>query len=248
MEKIKNILDLINDRLIEFSAKDIYPEKEPEFNSIYNKCKNYTMTSKERMYALYNAIKYVLEHNIDGDIVECGVWKGGSSMLSALTLIANKKFEKNLYLYDTYSGMSKPTEKDVDYKGYKSLPRWEKLEKEDFNAWDFSPLSEVKTNMLKTGYPEKKIFFIKGKVEDTIPETMPSKISILRLDTDWYESTYHELLNLFPLLSKGGVIIIDDYGHWKGVKDAVDKYFRDNNIKILLNRIDYTGRIGMKLN
>ena len=69
----------------------------------------------------------------------------------------------------------------------------------------------------------------------------------MRLDTDWYESTKHELTHLFPLLSSGGVIIIDDYGHWQGAKKAVDEYFEENNIKILLNRIDYTGRVGIKL-
>ncbi|MFN4149649.1 MAG: TylF/MycF/NovP-related O-methyltransferase, partial [Candidatus Sericytochromatia bacterium] len=73
------------------------------------------------------------------------------------------------------------------------------------------------------------------------------KISLLRLDTDWFESTYHELKYLFPLLSKNGVLIIDDYGHWKGAKEAVDKYIKEENITILLNRIDYTGRIGIKI-
>ncbi len=150
-------------------------------------------------------------------------------------------------MYDTYSGMSQPTEKDIDYEGNKSIPKWKKLDKNDFNKWDFAPLSEVKKNMYKTGYLKENIIFVKGKVEDTIPETTPHKISVLRLDTDWYESTYHELVHLFPLLSNGGILIIDDYGHWKGAKEAVDQYFKENNVKILLNRIDYTGRIGVKL-
>ena len=84
-------------------------------------------------------------------------------------------------------------------------------------------------------------------MEETIPTHIPHAISLLRLDTDWYESTKHELTHLFPLLSPGGVIIIDDYGHWQGAKKAVDEYFEENKIKILLNRIDYTGRIGVKL-
>lgn len=237
----------MGNKLIDISTEDISPDMDPEFNPLFYKCKHYTMTSKERMYTLYSAVKYVLEHNIEGDIVECGVWKGGSSMLSALTLKKMKRFEKNIYMYDTYSGMSKPTEKDVDYEGNKSIPKWKKLDKNDFNKWDFAPLSEVKKNMYKTGYPKENIIFVKGKVEDTIPETIPHKISVLRLDTDWYESTYHELVHLFPLLSNGGILIIDDYGHWKGAKEAVDQYFKENNVKILLNRIDYTGRIGVKL-
>ena len=90
------------------------------------------------------------------------------------------------------------------------------------------------------------IRFVKGKVEDTIPKNTPEKIALLRLDTDWYESTYHELTHLFPLLSKHGVLIIDDYGHWQGARKAVDQYFGENNIQILLNRMDYSGRMAIK--
>ncbi len=100
--------------------------------------------------------------------------------------------------------------------------------------------------MLSTGYPKEKIHLIKGKVEDTIPENIPKEIALLRLDTDWYESTKHELIHLFPLLKPNGILIIDDYGHWEGARKAVDEYISDNNIHILLNRIDYSGRISVK--
>jgi len=121
------------------------------------------------------------------------------------------------------------------------------MQSEGFNEWCYSPLEEVQKNLYSTNYPKEKITFIKGKVEETIPNIIPEKISILRLDTDWYESTYHELMHLFPRLSKGGVLIIDDYGHWKGSREAVDKYLKENEISMLLNRIDYTGRIGVKV-
>jgi len=75
---------------------------------------------------------------------------------------------------------------------------------------------------------------------------MPGKIALLRLDTDWYESTAHELKHLYPLLVPGGVIIIDDYGHWEGARKAVDEYITAEKLPLLLNRIDYTGRIGIK--
>jgi O-methyltransferase len=101
--------------------------------------------------------------------------------------------------------------------------------------------------MLSTGYPEENLIFVKGKVENTIPGVTPDRICLLRLDTDWYESTYHELNYLFPRLSVNGVIIIDDYGHWQGAREAVDKYFQAKNVKILLNRIDYSGRVGIKV-
>ena len=102
-------------------------------------------------------------------------------------------------------------------------------------------------NLYATGYPKNNFVFIQGPVETTIPApSTPKKIALLRLDTDWYQSTYHELTYLYPRLVKGGVIIIDDYGHWPGARKACDKYFKVNNINILLNRIDYTGRIGIK--
>jgi len=101
---------------------------------------------------------------------------------------------------------------------------------------------------LSTKYPKDNLIFVKGKVENTIPAIIPDKISILRLDTDWYESTYHELVYLFPKLVKDGVLIIDDYGHWKGAREAINRYFQEKKIKILLNRIDYTSRIAIKSN
>ncbi len=113
-------------------------------------------------------------------------------------------------------------------------------------VWAYSALEEVKHNLLSTGYPAERISFIKGKVEETIPLNAPPQIALLRLDTDWYESTYHELVHLFPRLSSGGILIIDDYGHWKGARKAVDKYFSENKLDLLLHRIDYSGRICVK--
>ena len=104
----------------------------------------------------------------------------------------------------------------------------------------------VKKNIFSIGYDPEKIHFVQGKVEDTIPATIPEKISLLRLDTDWYESTKHELEHLFPRLSKGGILILDDYGHWQGARKAADEYFNNNHISIFLSRADYTGRIAVK--
>jgi O-methyltransferase len=218
----------------------ISPDMDKEFLDIYKRCKQYTVTSIERMFALYMASKYVARNDITGDIVECGVWKGGSSMLCALTLKLMQETQRKLYLYDTFEGMTEPTEKDVNYKGEKAV-------KEEFNKWCSIPLGYVWRDMVSTGYPYQNFVFVKGKVEDTIPRNIPEKIALLRLDTDFYESTYHEMVHLFPRLVAGGVLIIDDYGHFKGAREAVDKYLRENNVKILLNRIDYTGRIGVKI-
>jgi hypothetical protein len=86
---------------------------------------------------------------------------------------------------------------------------------------------------------------IAGKVEETLPEHAPESIALLRLDTDWYESTRHELEHLFPRVVAGGVLLLDDYGHWKGSRKAVDEYFAAQGITMLLNRVDYTGRLGI---
>ena len=154
---------------------------------------------------------------------------------------------RKLYLYDTYAGMSAPTEKDIDPYGDAASARWEALNKDGVNLWDYAPLEVVKANMESTGYPKEQIRYVKGMVEETIPKEAPESIALLRLDTDWYESTKHELVHLFPRLSKGGVLILDDYGHWKGAREAVDEYFKEHGVVMHLIRIDYTGRIGIKL-
>ncbi len=198
-------------------------DADSEFMRIYNHCKPFTMTSKERMYALYKAVSYVTEAGIPGDLVECGVWKGGSAMLMAMMS------ERKIFLYDTFEGMTEPGVHDYSIAGNDAVAEG---------------MSSASLELVKSNVQSPNAVFVRGKVEDTIPATVPDQIALLRLDTDWYESTKHELTHLFPLLSKGGVIIIDDYGHYAGAKKAVDEYFADK--PILLNRIDYTGRIGQK--
>lgn len=227
--------------------KSDFKDVEKEFEKIYKQCKEYTMTSKERMYALCQAVKYVVNLKLPGDFVECGVWRGGSSMLIASTLLELGITDRKIYLYDTFTGMSEPTEKDWAIMDDTYASAWlEGNRRKECIAFAFCSLGEVKEKMLLTGYPQDNLVFVEGKVEDTIPNMLPSHISLLRLDTDWFESTYHELKYLFPLLSLGGVVIIDDYGHWAGAKEAVNKYFSENHISILLNRIDYAGRLGIK--
>lgn len=228
------------------SSKQKFIDLDPEFKSYYDKVISCTMTSTERLYSLYTAVNYICENNIQGAFVECGVWKGGSSMLGALRLMAHGEISREIYLYDTFAGMSMPGEVDVKFNGDKAFDKWKSNEGEEINLWDYAPLEEVKQNIYSTGYPKNCIKFIKGKVELTIPQTLPGKIALLRLDTDWYESTYHELKHLYPLLVPGGIVIIDDYGHWKGARKAVDQYISENKIPIFLHRIDYTGRIAVK--
>ena len=222
--------------------------KDPEFWEIYNLCKPYTMTTVERMYALFCSVNYVLNNKIPGSFVECGVWRGGSSMLIAKMLSNRKTVDRKIYLFDTFEGMSKPTDDDTDFTGKSAASLLKKNEhNKKESVWCLADLSDVQNNMQLTNFPAEKLVYIVGKVEATIPTPLlTEKISLLRLDTDWYTSTKHELIYLFPKLENNGVLIIDDYGHWEGCKKAVDEYFKENGINMLLNRIDYTGRVGIK--
>lgn len=233
-------LDIIRVR----NEEQNYP---PDFGSdetdIIREVRPWTMTSAERIYAVIQAVRYVSTNSIMGAIVECGVWKGGSMAAIARTLLQVQDVKRDLYLFDTFEGMPEPTAKDIDYSG---KPASEVLQENSGYRCADAPLECVKEVLYETGYPKERIHFVQGKVEETIPGHAPDSISLLRLDTDWYNSTKHELVHLFPRVPHGGVIIMDDYGHWRGSRQACDEYFAQNRIPILLNRIDYTGRIAVK--
>ncbi|HBN74301.1 MAG TPA: macrocin O-methyltransferase [Planctomycetaceae bacterium] len=207
----------------------------------------FTMLSPDRLYAFMQATRHICHANIPGAVVECGVWKGGAVMSSLLTMRDMNRTDREYFLYDTFEGMPMPSESDKKYDGDKLLTDFQERQiGEDGSSWCRGEFNEVQENVYGTGYDPARIHFIKGKVEETIPHTLPDQIAILRLDTDWYESTRHELEYLYPRLSPGGVLIIDDYGHWEGARQAVDEYFAEHHIPMLLHRTDYTGRIGVK--
>jgi O-methyltransferase len=246
---IRKILKPFNYDIVKInqSSFNIPPDFEDLHKAIFQKVRENTMTSPERIYSLIEAVKYIERNNIPGDIVECGVWKGGSMMAVAETLKYLNNMSRDLYLYDTFEGMPAPGEYDKTYYGKPASALLKKdMDKEKNVVWAYSAVETVQQGMRSTHYPADKIKYIRGKVEDTLPENIPERIALLRLDTDWYESTYHELVHLFPLLSKAGVLILDDYGHWQGAKKAVDEYIAQNAVPILLNRIDETGRIAIK--
>ena len=217
----------------------LYPDFDEPTLAILGQVLPYTMTSPPRIAAVCSAVRYVEVNNIPGAFVECGVWKGGSSMAAALTF----KSPRPLFLYDTFEGMTSPTDHDRLATSGKLAAHMFPKSHNGRSSWCYSPLNEVKRNMDSTGYPAEQVTYVRGKVEDTIPDTKPDRIAILRLDTDWYESTRHELVHLYPRVSPGGVLIIDDYGYWTGSRKAVDEYFGGS---VFLNRIDDTGRIAIK--
>lgn len=233
---------------VQYGEKTGLDDTEPEFRALVDRVRTYTMTSVERMYALYNATKYVQQAAIPGSIVECGVWRGGSMMVVAHTLLSMKCTDRDLYLFDTYEGLPRPDEsKDVDLWGNRAIDGWQTRQtSEESSYWAEASIDDVRTNLLSTGYPEAKLHFVKGLVERTIPRDAPEEIALLRLDTDWYASTKHEMNHLFPRLADKGVLIIDDYGHFKGARQAVDEYVAEHKLPLLLNRVDYTGRLAVK--
>lgn len=221
---------------------------EPEFLDHLAACGSFSMTSPERLYALYQAVRYILDHDIPGDLTECGVWRGGSAMLIARMLVARQVRNRTLWLYDTFEGMSAPTDRDVDFRGGRADSLLEaSADNKETSVWCLADLRDVQRNMASTGIPEDQVRYVRGKVEETLPATMPGwPVALLRLDTDWYESTRHELTHLYPRLSSGGVLIVDDYGHWQGCRQAVEEYFAAHPPAPLLARIDYTGRLAIK--
>lgn len=214
--------------------------------AVIDKVRPYTMTSKERLVALMDAVRYIERYQIEGAIVECGVWRGGSMMAVAETLISLDRHDRQLYLFDTFEGMPPPTPADRNWMGVRATRLLEEQDKATSWVWAVADLADVMKNLGSTGYPTHHVAYIKGRVEDTLERAAPEKIALLRLDTDWYESTRFELEQLFPRVVQGGIVIVDDYGHWKGCKKAVDEYFDDTRRRAFLSRIDYTGRLIIK--
>ena len=219
-------------------------------NDIINSVCGYTMTYPNTIYSLIECVKYVINNKISGDIVECGVWMGGSMLTIIKTLLHLNTIDKHLHLFDTFEGWPEKTEFDkYDEKNEETKVSNEILGLGiDCGVVEQNPpsLQQVKKFLYTTNYPIEKIHFVKGMVQKSLPKHTPSSISLLRLDTDFYESTKHELIHLFPKLSIGGILIIDDYDVWQGQRKAVDEYFSKHDISINLHKIERGVRIGIK--
>ncbi len=210
--------------------------------------KPFTMTSGERLWSLLNAVRHVVENRIPGDFVECGVWRGGSVMAMVQELSSLGVSDRQIWLYDTFSGMTAPTAEDIEAgSGVTAETMLDQTVVGDGdNVWCVAGLPDVQANVFSTGYPKDKFNFVEGDVAQTLRGTFPDRISLLRLDTDWYESTRMELEVLYPRLSVGGVCIFDDYGHWQGARKAVDEYFEKLGHRPYMHPIDYSGRVLIK--
>jgi hypothetical protein len=218
-------------------------------DNIWELCQKQTMVSPGHLTFLKNIIDGVNHDNIDGDIVECGVWKGGCSMWMAYCQ-KQHNMKRNILLYDTFEGMTYPSS---DKDAVEARETFDKIANNlcrrdydlwhDTNKWAYAPIELVKSNMLLVGYDQHHVSLVKGDVLETLDAKPPKSISIVRLDTDWYDSTKKEFDVLFPLVSIGGYIIVDDYWAWKGAKDATDEFLIENGHNVVKLDPNFTGNI-----
>ena len=216
-----------------------------EAKEIIRAVRPYTMTGAGKLFALISAVRHIVDTDLAGDFVECGVWRGGSMHAVARTLLAHGGKDRDLYLFDTFAGMTQPTERDVSLgRGKRAADLLEASSKEA-EVWAIASLEDVKKGLSTLDYPQERFHLVEGRVEDTIPDRAPERIALLRLDTDWYESTRHELEHLYERLVPGGVLIIDDYGSWRGCKEATDEFIAALDRRPLMHRVARS-RIGVK--
>jgi O-methyltransferase len=226
-----------------------YPDLDREFVALYRQSVECTAASVERLYAMYGAVRYVTARGVPGDIAECGVWRGGNCMLAALTLMLAGDTTRQVWLYDTFSGMSEPSERDRDVYGGSALDMRDQGVSAEGRPAPFqfvASLGDVAANMASTGFPEERTRYVEGRVEDTLPATAPEQLALLRIDTDWYASTAHAMRHLYPRLSPGGILLLDDYGDWPAVREAVHECLDELGETLMLHRIDNTGRIAVR--
>ena len=236
----------------EGDLKKLIPEITDQEINLIHEFDQHSMTPLLRRWAMIQSLHYINKNRIEGDIVECGIWRGGSLFLAKRFQDKYyKNVERNFYGFDTFEGMSKPSIYDYSTKGVPAIDIYNKMkdnkEKNESSNFARASLEDVISSAKLFFEDISCMKFIKGKVEDTLlkDSNLPNKISLLRLDTDWYESTLIELKKLYPLLSLGGILIVDDYGDWLGAKKAVDEYF--NNKNVFKSRIDNACRLYMKI-
>lgn len=215
-----------------------------EAKAIIRRVKPRTLTGVQKIYGLIEATRYVVNSGIEGDVVECGVWRGGSMQTVALVLKSLAVSDRDIHLFDTFEGMSPPGEEDLRFDG-KTAETLLKNGTRDQPIWAYATLDDVKEGLREVGYPADRVHFHQGMVETTIPSQAPDRISILRLDTDWYASTIHELDHLYDRLTPGGVLIIDDYGYWRGSRQATDEFLAKRALHLFLSPL-LSGRIAIK--
>jgi len=216
-------------------GKKTFPDLEERlFWRVYEAWKPYTLISTERAYNLFQATHYIAAHRLPGDFMECGVLLGGASIMMAIFADHFGLRDRKHYLLDTFCGFTEPAT-EIDYAGKRvnlgALPPFRQL---------------VDMNIARCGIDPARFVLVEGSVKDTLPLSDIDAVCLLRLDTDDYQSTLHELRTVYPIVVPNGVLIIDDYGQYKGARRAVDEYFEAFEAAPFLQRIDYSGRCAVK--
>jgi len=231
------VLGILGTNIGTVNAPNRYPELSQEELLFCERVfqRSLTMTSLESLKTLALCCKYVDKAGIEGAFVEAGVWRGGSALVAKYVLAKDRR----ILLYDTFNGMTEPGEKDFrlgESTNENSLNKWNSLRTETGNGWVAASLDEVKRNFGLFKLLDNQVEFIVGDVQVTLlrEENLPDRIAILRLDTDFYSSTLFELETFWPKVANGGVVILDDYGHWEGAKSAADEFFSSNVINALM--------------
>lgn len=238
---VQGVLAMFGGRLVRWPPPATYfAEAGPEDKEIVERCLPFTMVSRDVLWSTVAAARYVERLNIPGDIAECGVWRGGNTMAAALATAG-----RHLWLYDTFAGMPQPTALDRTTGGPPAMEKWRDRNRGAITDWCYASIGEVVRNLNSTGCDPNRLHFIEGRIEDTLNHShnLPDQISVLRLDTDWYESTRRALDVLYPRLVSRGVLILDDYGRWEGARKAVDEYLGGS---LLLTPVSRAVRIAIK--
>ena len=185
-----------------------------------------TMIGVKRLNSLHSILDKIRVENIQGDLMECGVWRGGAVIFMA-AYCKTYEINKTVYVADSFEGLPKPDSKYSDDKG------------DTYFKYDYLEVGEdqVQKNFEKYELMGPNIKFIKGFFEESLKNTNVQKLSLLRLDGDMYSSTWHSLVEMYPKVVEGGFIIIDDY-YLKGAKAALKDYFLQNGINCELISVD----------
>ena len=195
----------------------------------YRLVRPYTPCGNARLSALHKAVSQTIAAGIPGDVVECGTARGGSAALMGLALKRSGAGRK-LWVFDTFEGLPAPQA---------GGPDWEDGER--YTGSCRGSLEEVKQLFDQCGIlPFSRL--VKGMFADTLPRSGVGAVSVLHIDCDWYESVKACLDAFYPRVSPGGIIQVDDYGHWKGAREAVDELLKERSQEVSVRSIDYTGR------
>lgn len=206
----------------------------PEFPDLYERVRVGSMLPIERLYDLYLATRYVDSAGIPGVILEVGVWRGGAVALAALTSTPGRR----IVGFDTFEGHLEPGTEETDIWGQDLHARWSRETGDGDLPWAAVSREEVLSFLGSLGIAPARVDLIQGDIKETAPSWPGEPISILRLDCDWYPETASALERFWPLLSPGGVLICDDYGHHSGQRKAVDEYFEGTALRF--THVDYS--------